>query len=428
MDVHRPSRWIAAALGLAAAAPALGQTAFDQLCAAAGGNCNVNVPAPPPPTPVDRNDPAARAAQQQAQQQARAPKPRPLTMEQQLQVQLVGGLLEGLLSSIFDGGAQDAAAQAAAAERQRQEAALLQQRIAAVQQQRAARDQENARSMNDLSAALADDFVGVVQPFAPPPNPFARPAAPPSAHAAAAARLAQLAAENGDVAVLASRLGTLEDRLAALRAEAVALKRDLNGTARELGFWGDKVQGAVDDAWERGLSMATEGLFSLEGKGLARLGEVQSNGRAWNRLTGMLKEVDGAARGVKEASELVTERLDDARWALGKRDTLEDLKFVGSKVGGKYWEAGASIATSAQSIRTELQAWKAIDQGNARVALAPEQLARIRADYDALLKDVKAARGAVSAATGIDAQDLVRGAPPPQRPTSLGSYVPHPDD
>jgi hypothetical protein len=438
MNVHRASRVAAAALALAAAAPARAQSAFDQLCAAAGGNCNVSVPVPPPPTPVDDG---GRDAAQAVAHVARAKAPPALTMEQQLQVQLVGGLLQGLFSAIFDGGGDDAQARAAAAERQRLEAERLRQRAAAVQQQRAAREAENARSLEELSGALSDPWVGnwrpasaapdrlagrgVVQPIPPPPGP---PPRPPTAQEAASARLARLAAENADVAVLAGRLGELEGRLDALRAEAVDLKRDMNAARRELDFWGDRVQGAVDDAWERGLSLATEGLFTLEGKALGRLAEVQSNGRAWNRLTGMLKDVDAAARGIKDSSEFVEERLDEARWALGKRELAEDVKFLAGKLGGKYYEAGASILTSAQSVRTELQAWKAIDRTAATVADGPARLARVRAEYDVLLKDVRSAREAVSAATGIDAKDLVRGAPTPPRPTGLGSYVPHPDD
>lgn len=427
----------AAALALAAASPARAQSAFGQLCEAAGGDCGPAVPAPSAPQRVEPDDFDKREAAMAAQA-ARAPKPRPkprLTTEQMIQVQLVGGLLEGLFSALLDDGSQSAAAKAAAAERQRLELERLQRRAEAVRRQRASREAENARSLEDLSAALADPWVGaapvrlsgrgVVQPIEAPLPP---PPPPPTAQEAASARLARLAAENGDVALLAGRLGALEERLAALRAETVGLKRELNGTRRELDFWGGQVQGAVDDAWERGLSMATEGLFTLEAKALGRLGEVQSNSRAWNRLGGLLEDADAAARGIKDASELVTERLDDARWALGRRELAEDVRFLAGKLGGKYYEAGASILTSAQSIRTELQAMKAIDRANAQVALAPERLARLKAEYDVLLQDVKAARGAVAAATGLDPRDLVRGAPPPQRPTGLGSYVPHPDD
>lgn len=438
MHVHRTSRWIAAALALCAAAPTRGQSAFGQLCDAAGSDCNRSiVPEPPPPTRAGPDDFDKREAAMAAQAAARAATPRPkpaLSMEQQLQVQLVGGLLQGLVSAILDDGSQSAAAQAAAAERQRQEAERLRLRAAAVQQQRAAREHENARSLEDLSSALSDPWVGnagtgavriagrgVVQPIAAPLPP---PPPPPTAQEAASARLARLAAENADVAVLANRLGSLEERLADLRARTMAFKREMNGEVRELDAWGNEVGRVVDDAYERGLSLATEGLFALSPVALGRLGEVQSNSRAWNRLTGMLKEVDAAAHGIKDTSDLVTERLDDARWALGKREFSEDVKFLAGKLGGRYGELGVSILTSAQSIRTELQAMKAIERGAAAVAAGPAQLARFKAEYDVLLKDVKSARVAVSAATGIDAKDLVRGAPPQQRPTGLGSYVP----
>jgi len=437
MHVHPSSRLAAAVLALAVAAPARGQSAFGQLCDAANANCSPNVPEPPAPQRVQPDDWDKREAAMAAQAAARTatPKPRPaLSMEQQLQVQLVGGLLQGLLSAILDDGSRDAAAQAAAAERQRQEAELLRQRAAAVQQQRAAREHENARSLEGLSEALSDPWVGnagsgavrmtgrgVVQPIEAPLPP---PPPPPTAQEAASARLARLAAENADVAVLAGRLGSLEDRLADLRARTMALKREMNGEVRELDAWGTEVGRVVDDAYERGLSLATEGLFTLSPKALGRLGEVQSNQRAWNRLTGMLKEADAAAHGIKDTSELVSERLDDARWALGKRELTEDVKFLAGKLGGQYGELGGSILTSAQSIRTELQAMKAIERGATAVAAGPERLARLKAEYDVLLQDVKVARVAVSAATGIDAKDLVRGAPPQQRPTGIGSYVP----
>ncbi len=426
------------------ALPARAQSAFDQLCSAAGGNCSPRVPDVPEPTVVDRDH-----GDERAPAKAPRPKPRPptLTTEQFVKVQLTGMLLEGLFASIFDGAENDAEAEsaAAAAARQQAEAALLQQRAAHVLQQRSHRESENARSMEDMTAALSDPWVGRGAPagpagpvqlgagrtvglFDPPANPFQRPKPPPTAAALASERLAQMAAENADVAALAGRLGELEARLAAVRAEAVALKRDMKGASRELDWWGEKVADAVADAKERGVSMALDGLLTLEPKALARLGEVQSNSRAWNRMTDLLRTGDAAAHGVIDASSAIGDHLGDAQRLMAQRDFKEDVTYLASRLGGKYGAAGVSIVASAQNIRDELQGWRAINKGTAEVATGPARLARIQADYAKLVVDLKQARAAVSGATGIPAKDLVRGAPEPDRPTSIGSRVPHPND
>ncbi len=434
---------LCAGLALSPAA-AHAQSAFGQLCSAAGGNCSPKVPDVPEPTVVDRDHGDERPAAK-----APLPKPKPptLTTEQMVKVQLTGMLLEGLFASIFDGAKNDSAAEsaAAAAARQQAEAALLQQRAAHVQQQRSSREAENGRSLEDMAAALSDPWVGrpvgpgsagpvrleesgTVGLFDPPTNPFAKAPAPPSASALASERLARLAAENADVAVLAGRLAELEARMAAVRAEAVGLKRDMKGASRELDFWGEKVASAVDDAKERGVSMALDGLLTLEPKALARLGEVQTNSRAWNRMTDLLRSGDRTAHGVIDASQAVGDRLDDAQRLLAQRDFKEDVTFLAKRLGGKYAELGGSIVASAQNIRDELQGWRAINKGTSEVAMGPARLARIQADQAALASDLKKARLAVSSATGIPVKDLVRGAPEPDRPTSIGSHVPHPND
>ncbi len=434
---------VAFALLAAPLQPARAQSAFDQLktmCQQSGGNCSPNVPDVPEPTRVD--DDTERTAAKQVRVKA---KPPTLTTEQMVKVQLTGMLLQGLFASIFDDGSADKAAREAAAERQKLEAIRLQQVAAQVQSQRAAREAENARGLEDLSAALADPWVGrpvaaagpepvrlegsgTVGLFDPPANPFARKPAPPTASALASERLARLAAENGDVAVLSSRLAELEARLAGVRADAVSLKRDMKGASRELDFWGEKVAGAVEEARERGVSLAIDGLLTLEPKALARLGEVQSNSRAWNRLTGILRDGDRTAQGVISASQTVQDRLDDAQRLLARRDLKEDVTFLAKRLGGRYAELGGSILGSAQNIRDELEAWRAIDKGGAEIAAGPARLARIKADYAGLMSDVKQARLAVSKATGIPARDLVRGAPEPAPPTSIGSVVPNPLD
>jgi hypothetical protein len=424
------------------ASPALAQSALDQLktmCQQGGGNCSPNVPNVPAPTRVDDGH-------QRAAPQAPRPKPKPaLTGEQMAKVQLTGMLLEGLFSSIFDSGKNDAAAAEAAAARQQAEAALLQQRSAHVLQQRSSREAENGRSLDEMASALSDPWVGrpvepagadpvriqgsgVVGLFDPPANPLARKAATPSASALASERLARLAAENADVELLASRLSDLEDRLARVRAEAVSLKRDMKGASRELDYWGEKVAEAVEEARERGISLAVDGLLTLEPKAMSRLNEVQSNSRAWNRLTGILRDSDRTVHEVVDASQTVQDRLDEAQRLLSRRDMKEDLTFLANKLGGRYAQLGGSILGSAQNIRDELAAWRGINKSTAEIAQGPARLARIKADYAALMGDVKQARLAVSQATGIPAKDLVRGAPEPVRPTSIGSVVPNPLD
>ncbi len=437
--------FLAVALAAAPGTAVRAQSAFDQLqeaCRQSGGNCSPNIPSVPEPTRVDQDHSRTTKAPQAARP---APRPPTLSPEQAMKVQVTGMLLEGLFASIMNDGKAEAESAAAAAARQQAEAALLQQRAAHVQQQRSSREAENGRSLEELSAALSDPWVGrpappsgsdpvrvggsgVVGLFDPPSNPFARPPARPSASAVASERLARLAAENADVAVLAGRLAELEDRLAAVRAEAVGLKRDMKGASRELDWWGEKVAAAASDAKERGVSMALDGLLTLEPKALARLGEVQSNSRAWNRMTDLLRTGDSAAHGIIDASSMVGDRLDDAKRLVAQRDFKEDVTYLAQRLGGKYGALGVSIVSSAQNIRDELQGWKAIDKGNAEVALGPARLARIQADYAALAGDLKKARVAVSSATGIPAKDLVRGAPEPDLPSSIGSHVPHPND
>ena len=422
------------ALALAFAPRARAQSALDQLkaaCAQGGGNCSPNVPDVPEPTRVD-DDRADRAAAKAAAAAAARANARPpaLTTEQLVRAQLTGALLQGLFASIFDGASSTAADQAAAAERQRQEAIRLQQRAAEIRSQRAAREQENARNLGDLASALADPIParGVIVPEPPPPNPFARKPQAPSASALAADRLARLAAENGDVAVLKARLEALEDRLAAARAEALALKRDMNATVRDLNAYGDTVRAAVEDARERGASMALDGLLTLEPKALAQLGEVQSNSRAWNRLTGILQDTDQGAHAVIDASQKLDERLEDARQLLARRDLKEDVTFLAKRLGGRYYETGSSILASAQNIRDELDAWRHIDADNLHVGGAPARLAKVQADLQGLQGDLRSAREATSRATGIPAKDLVRAPPEPKGPGLGGFAVPNPND
>jgi hypothetical protein len=285
--------------------------------------------------------------------------------------------------------------------------------------------------MGDLASALADPVpaigYGVVVPEPPPANPFARPVEGPSAAALASQRLARLAAENPDVDLLRTRLLALEDRLATARAEALELKRDAHATEKDLDYWGEKVGIAVNEAHERGVALALDGLLRLEPKALERLGEVQSNSRAWNRLTGLLQEGSQNAHGVIEISEKFDEKLGDARQLMARRDLKEDVTFLAKRLGGQYAELAGSIVASAQNVRDELEAWKHIDLDRAHLAGTAVRVSRLP-DLRGLQGDLKAVREAISSATGISAKDLVQ-APPELKGPGLGGYaVPNPRD
>jgi hypothetical protein len=432
----------AVATALLAAPAARAQSAFDQLkeaCRQSGANCNPSIPDVPAPTRVDV-DPHPGNHQNVGQRPPPKPPPPRFNAEQYAKVQLTGMLLEGLIQGLFSSGnsqAQAQAAQAAEAERQRQELLRFQQRAAQVQAQRAAREQEGTRSMEDLASALADPWIGVApKGGAPPPVQITGrgvvtppgaplpPPPPPPAPESTGERLARLAAENGDLRLLVDRLDGLEVRLAELRARTMAFKREQKGTARELEYYGEVAADAVKDAQERGLSLAVDGFLSLHPAALGRLQEVQSNKRAWNRLVGMLGEADRGLGAFNDATETAEQLGSDARWLLAKRDLKEDVAFLARRLGGPYAQFGESILVSAQSIRSELQAWKGIKQGTAQVEAGRVTLQRIEAEYQVLVAEVKKARGAVAAASGIPASELVRAPPVQKPPTSIGSVVP----
>lgn len=437
-----PARSCLAVLALCAALPARAGDAFDQLCTAAGGNCNVHVPAPPPPTPVDTGRSGGGREAKEPQRQAPKPKPRGLTQSQQLQVTVVGTLLEGFLQGMLSGPPkQDAAAAEAARLR---EIELLRQRAEQVREQRSRREQENEAGLEAMRSALAEPFdvgggglaepvrlepgAGTVGLFAPPENPFARPA-PERKRSEGAERLAAAAAENEDVAVLQARLSGLEERLAEERARALDLKRSANALVREYEAHEETVTRTVDEAKERGLSMAFEGLLKLDRKALDALGQVRSNGRAWNTMTGLLRDTDRGARALLDAGDAAGETVGDARWLLQDRNLRQDLTYLGERLGGPYWEHGSSIVASASAIRQQLAAMRRMRELSGISASYRAEVAAGAERMAALQQELRSTRELISRKTGIPAAELPRAAPPgPVAPTRLGSPVPHPLD
>jgi hypothetical protein len=438
------------ALLAALAAPAGAQSAYDQLqeaCRQTGGNCSPNVPPVSPPKPVEsRNDrtsaPATRAPQ--------APQViRPPTAEQQMRTQVTGMVVQGLLNALLSTDDDDdeekkkAAAAQAAAERERQEALYRQQVATQVSAQRVARDAEVGKDLESMSAALADPWVGrsAVPPgppaapgpasteggtvglFDPPANPFARPAGPTRAELASQ-RLARLATENADVAVLAGRLGELEDRLARAQAENLAARREARATARGLDGAAQELEAAVDAAYERGASLALTTLFHATPKAQARLDEVRSDSRAWNKLNEVLRSTAEPGYAIKEAAEKAENLKTDLERFHAARDYRQDALYLAKRLGGDYAEVGSNILASAQSVRTSLAAREAANRLLGDLE-AQRQAGRVDSEYATLVREVKEARTAVARATGIERQDLIRTVAEPPRPQGLGSTVPN---
>lgn len=435
-------------LGALAAAPAaLAQSAFDQLCTAAGGNCNVNVPMPSAPEPVRTPDVEVEA--RSASQRAPAKSPPRLTSAQQMKMTIATTLVEGILQGIFapsprvDPAAAEAARQAQlAAQREAQR-----RREEQVRGQRAARELENGASMEEMRAALSDPFDGgvplppaplpgapvvldpdarTVATFAPPENPFRKPGPPaPPPGTTAADKLARMAAENEDVAVLASNLSDLEARLAEAQGRMVDLKRGFNWLTREYERHEQDVAKTVEDAKERGMSLALDGLLKGTPKAIDALGEVRANGKAWGTLVGLLRETDGANQAIAGAAEFVGDRAEEAAWLGGEKDLRTNLTFLAKKLGGPYAEAGESIVASAMAVRRQVEAARAMRELSGVDAAYRREFEQLKPALAELEQRTRAAREAVARRTGLSTDELkVR----PEPPKGLGSVVPHPYD
>ncbi len=431
---------ISAAFALCAPAAARAQSAYDQLCAAAGGNCNVNVPMPSAPQRVDTGGQAQQAAQ-------KAPKPTPpqLTMNQQITSMVAGSLIQSFLNGVFSSPSQDNAAAQAAAEAARQrQIELLRQRAEAVRGQRQQRELENDASMEQMRSALAEPFDfgapsgapppvrlgeggGTVGLFSPPENPFEHePTEPPKSEVAE--RLARLAAENGDVAKLSSNLSDLERQFADARAQALHLKRASNAVVREFTQYEETVAKTVEEAKERAASMAFEGFLKLDSKALDALQEVRSNSRAWNTLVGLVREGDANARGMMEAASFANDRIEDANWLARDRNLGQDVLFLAKRLGGPYAEHGASILESAVAIRHQIEAIRGTRELSGLSDKYRSDLQELTPRLADLERRTREARQAVSRATGISTQDLKRLAAPDGPTDPLASPVPHPLD
>ncbi|MGB8932249.1 MAG: hypothetical protein WCC48_13480 [Anaeromyxobacteraceae bacterium] len=441
MVAHARTAFVLVALAAAPAAAAQG--ALGQLCEIAG-RCidDVQVPLPPPPTPVpddsDESDDAKRAVAP-ARKQHTAPR---ITTEQMIRSTVATTLIEGLIQGIFSTPKEDPAAAEAARQAQLEAA---RRRAEQVQSQRAVREAENSRSMEEMRMAISDPFDGggalpnagsppvVLDPgattvglFAPPENPFRRDAhGEPTAGAIAAEKLARLAAENADVARLAGNLSDLEARLAEARAQMVDVKRGFTWVAREYERHEETVAQTVEDAKERGMSLAFEGLFKASPKAVEALAEVRSNRAAWGTLVGLLRETEGAAQAVKGAADFAGERAEEAAWLGGEKDLRTNLEFLAKRLGGPYYETGASIVASAVAIRRQLEAARGMRELSGVDAEYRARYEALRPTLAGLQRSTREAREALARKTGIAAEDLKQHAEPPK---GLGYEVPHPLD
>lgn len=425
------ARWFAASLAFGAAlAPVATRAgpAFDDLCRAAG-TCNVNVPEPPPPTRVD--GPSSKSQRQTtAPRETSAPKPRAPTQAQQINAMVAGTLIQGFLSGLLAPSSSGQDAAAAEAERQRQ-VELLRQRTEQVRGQREQRERENTENLEEMRSALAEPFDagatpvrlegGTVGLFAPPENPFAKPR-PARAPSAAAERLAAKAAENADVARLQARLADLEGKAGDLRARALDLKRSSNALVREYQDHEEAVARTVDEAKERGTSMAFEGLLKLDTKALSALEEVRSNKSAWNTMVAALRSGDTAARTALDARETMDTGLADLRQLAQNRDLKQDLQYLGSRLGGPYYEYGSSIVESAVAIRTQLQTMRSLREMKGIDASYRAELGEVSRQLAELQRPLRDTREALARKIGVPVAELPR-APIPEAPP-----VPHPLD
>lgn len=448
-------------------APASAQSAYQQLeeaCRQGGGNCNPDVPSVSPPSPVPTRTPTGggggvqqgeaiegtRPSQSTGHRsvsspQRAAPPPRPpkKSTNQVVLEQFTLGLVQGLLSSLLAPAPAPDAPRGPSpeelAEQERRRVAELQARAALVAEQRTARDAQQASNMDSMAAAMgvgfdvpvgvADGGSGDVALAGTTPSLFAPPvyrspdAAPPSP---AVQRLSALAAQNEDVAELRAHFAELSVELDAALREADAIGRASRNRVEEYEQMERTVAKGVADAWDRGMSMAVDGLLLGHSRAIARVEEVRSNARAWNELKSMLHEAQRGAAFIDDANEKL-EALDqlrsDAAFATRQRHFKEDVAYLADRFGGPYVEYGKSILSSARSVRDYLQIMHRQGQLEGFDARYHEQRLQLQRRLAELHADVKRTRSGLSARTGIAEKDLALPAVPPP-PGSFGTKPP----
>jgi hypothetical protein len=458
---------LSAAAALAAPAQPRAQSAFQQLqeaCRQSGGDCNPSIPAPSAPTPTPAQGGGSgvqqgeavqstrasqstghRNVQQQPQRQVVQRAPPRKTTDQQIREAVTLGLVQGLLSALL---APPPAAVSTGptreeleeqAERERQRVAEFQARVALVNEQRATRDSQQTSNMDALAATMsagwdrptdvADGPAGAVALEGTTPSLFAPPvyrsprAAPPSP---AVKRLAELAAESEDVAVLSARFSELSAQLEAAKRDADAIGRMSRNRVEEYEQMERTVAQGVADAWDRGLSLATEGLLLGHAKAIGHVEKVQSNERAWNGLKSLLHDAQRGAAFLDDAEEqleTLEQARSDASFLTRQRNFKEDVVYLAERFGGPYAEQGASILASARSVREDLQILHRQGELEGFDRQYQAQRQQVGKRLAELVTEVKKTRADLSRRTGIAENDLAL-PPPPPPPGSFNTPAP----
>jgi hypothetical protein len=415
----------------ARAQSALGQ--LGAMCRDSGANCNTNVP--DVPTPI--LEPPSGGQQAAAPQRAVVKPAPPPSAGQQLALGLAGGLVEGLLSSLLAPEPSGPSPEELAAQ-ERQRIAEFQARAAVVSQQRVTRDAQLSTDMESMAASMSAGWdrpadvapLGGSEPvrlhgttpslFAPPSNPLTPPVPPPSL---AGQRLAQLSAENADVAKLTSRLGDLSAELDAARKDADLIGRKSHRRTEEYQQMEQTVAQGVSDAWDRGMSLAFDGLFTANAKALGRLSEVQSNSRAFGELKSMLQDAQRGAEFLKDSSEKAEQLSEDVSFVRREREFKEDVAWLAERLGGKYTELGQSILASSRTVRDELEVLHRQGELQGFERQYQAQLERVKVHMDKLIGEIGKVRRELSLRTGIAEKDIQLPAPP-RPPGAFGTEPP----
>jgi hypothetical protein len=237
----------------------------------------------------------------------------------------------------------------------------------------------------------------------------------------AVTRLAELAAENEDVAALQARFADLSGRLDAALADADAVGRMSRNRVEEYQQMERTVAEGVADAWDRGLSLAMDGLLLGHAKAIERVEEVRSNARAWTTLKSMLHDAQRGAElveSVNDRIEKVEQARSDVAFVARKRDFKEDVSYLADRFGGPYAEQGKSILASARSVREDLEIMRRLRELEGFDRRYQEQRDRVGRELRVLVAEVKKTRRELAARTGIAEKDLPR----PETPAPPGSF------